>query len=267
MYTAACPNQQAIPAVEYLLEAYKGEDGVLKLYLAGSDYVYPRTTNTEIKAWAAAKGVEIVGEDYVVLGGADFQQVITKIRQSDADVIVNTINGDSNVAFFKQYKDAGLTPEQIQTVSFSACEEDIRGMGAEYAVGHLFAWNYFQTTDTPENKTFVEKYKALYGADRVTDDPIQDAYNGVYLWAQAVEKAGAFDTESVIAAVEAGGIEFRAPEGLVTIDPSNHHLYKIVRIGAANADGQIDEIWVTPDRVKPDPWMETYDWALGIMQQ
>lgn len=261
MYTAACPNQQAIPAIDYLVENYKGDDDKLQLFLLGSDYVYPRTTNTIIKALAEDYGFEIVGEEYVPLGHTDLGTVITKVQQTKPDVIVNTINGDSNVAFFKQYKDAGLTPEEIQTVSFSCCEEDIRGMGEQFAEGHLFAWNYFQTTDTEENKTFVEKYKALYGEDRVTDDPIQDAYNGVYLWAAACEKAGSFDVEKVIEACESGEIEFQAPEGLVSIDPETHHLYKVVRIGMANAEGQIDELWKTDDRVKPDPWLTEYEWA------
>lgn len=261
IYTAACPNQQAIPAIDYLMEHEKGEDGVLKVFLMGSDYVYPRTTNTIIKALAEDYGFEILGEEYVPLGYTDLSTVITKIQQTQPDVVVNTINGDSNVAFFKQYKDAGLSPDQIQTVSFSAYEEDIKGMGPQFAEGHLFAWNYFQTTDTPESIEFTRKYKELYGEDRVTGDPIQDAYNGVYLWAQAVEKAGSFEVDDVIAACESGEIEYQAPEGLVTIDPETHHLYKAVRIGAADAEGQIQEVWATEDRVKPDPWLKSYAWA------
>lgn len=261
IYTAACPNQQAIPAVDYLMENYKGGDGKLQVFLVGSDYVYPRTTNTIMKALAKDYGFDIVGEEYIPLGHTDLSTVLTKIQQTKPDVVINTINGDSNVAFFKQYKDAGLSPKEIQTVSFSCCEEDIRGMGAQYAEGHLFAWNYFQTTDTAENKTFVEKYKSLYGEDRVTDDPIQDAYNGVYLWKAACEKAGTFDVDAVIKACESGEISYQAPEGLVTIDPETHHLYKKVRIGKANASGQIDELWAANDRVKPDPWLTGYAWA------
>ncbi len=261
IYTAACPNQQAIPAVDYLMEHEKGDDDKLQVFLLGSDYVYPRTTNTIIKALAADYGFEILGEEYVPLGHTDLSTVITKITQAKPDVIVNTINGDSNVAFFKQFKDAGLTPEDIQTVSFSAYEEDIKGMGPQYADGHLFAWNYFQTTDTPESVEFTKKFKERCGDDAVTGDPIQDAYNGVYLWKAAVEKAGSFNVQDVITACESGEIEYQAPEGLVSIDPETHHLYKVVRVGEADEAGQIHELWKTDERVKPDPWLTGYEWA------
>ncbi len=261
IYTAACPNQQAIPAVDYLMENEKGEDGKLQVFLLGSDYVYPRTTNTIIKALAKGYGFEILGEEYVPLGYTDLSTVITKIQQAKPDVIINTINGDSNVAFFKQFKDAGLSPEDIETISFSAYEEDIKGMGPQYAEGHLFAWNYFQTTDTPESIEFTKKYKERCGQDAVTGDPIQDAYNGVYLWKAAVEKAGSFAVDDVIKAVESNNIEFKGPEGLVSIEPETHHLYKIARVGKANAEGQIEELWKTQDRVKPDPWLTEYAWA------
>ena len=261
IYTAACPNQQAIPAVDYLMEHEKGDDDKLQVFLLGSDYVYPRTTNTIIKALAADYGFEILGEEYVPLGHTDLSTVITKVQQAKPDVIVNTINGDSNVAFFKQFKDAGLTPEDIQTVSFSAYEEDIKGMGPQYADGHLFAWNYFQTTDTPESIEFTKKFKERCGDDAVTGDPIQDAYNGVYLWKAAVEKAGSFTVDDVVEACETGEIEYQGPEGLVSIDPETHHLYKIARVGEADETGQINELWKTEDRVKPDPWLTGYDWA------
>lgn len=261
MYTACCPNEQAIPAIDYLMENCKGDDGVLKVFLMGSDYVYPRTTNTIIKALSEDYGFEIVGEEYVPLGHTDLSTVVTKIKSAQPDVVINTINGDSNVAFFKQYKDAGLSPDQIQTVSFSCYEEDIKGMGPQYADGHLFAWNNFETTQTPENIAFVEKYKELYGDDRVSGDPIQCAYNGVHLWAEACEKAGTFDIEEVIKACESGEIEFQAPEGLVTIDPETHHLYKIARIGIADSEGMINEVWASDDRIKPDPWLTQYAWA------
>lgn len=261
IYTAACPNQQAIPAIDYLMEHEKGEDDKLEVFLMGSDYVYPRTTNTIIKALSAEYGFDIVGEEYIPLGHTDLSTVITKIQQSEPDVVINTINGDSNVAFFKQFKDVGLTPEDIQTISFSCYEEDIKGMGPQYAEGHLFAWNYFQTVDTPESTQFTKKYKELYGEDRVTGDPIEDAYNGVYLWKAACEKAQSFEVEDVIKACETGKIEYKAPEGLVTIEPETHHLYKMVRVGKADADGQIQGVWATEDRVKPDPWLKEYAWA------
>ena len=205
---------------------------------------------------------DIVGEEYIPLGYTDLSTMITKIQQTNPDIIINTINGDSNVAFFKQYKDAGLTPDKIQTMSFSCYEEDIKGMGAQYADGHLFAWNYFQTLDTPENKTFVEKFKKLYGEDRVTGDPIENAYEGVYLWAAACEKAGSFNVEDVIKACESGEVEFNAPEGLVTIAKGDsHHTLQKVLVGKCNAQGQLDIVWETDDRVTPDPWLKEYYWA------
>lgn len=265
MYTAPSPNQQAIPAIDYLMENYKGDDGVLKVFLFGSDYVYPRTTNTIIKAMADTYGFEIVGEEYIPLGYTDCSTVITKIQETAPDVIINTINGDSNVSFFKQYKDAGLSPDQIQTMSFSCYEEDIRGMGAEYAEDHLFAWNYFQSVDTDASKEFTEKFKELYGEDKVTGDPVVNAYEGVYLWKAAVEKAGSFEVEPVIEACESGEVEVETPEGLITIAAgTTHHCLQKVLVGECDADGQIQTLWETEDRVEPDPWLNGYDWAANL---
>lgn len=262
IYTAPCPNQQAIPAIDYLMENCKGDDGVLKVFLFGSDYVYPRTTNTIIKGMQPDYGFEIVGEEYIPLGYTDCSTVITKIQQTQPDVIINTINGDSNVSFFKQYRDAGLSPDKIQVMSFSAYEEDIRGMGAEYSDGTLFAWNYFQSLDTDASKSFTEKFKSFYGSDKVTGDPVVNSYEGVYLWKAAVEAAGTFDVEPVIAQCETGSVEAETPEGLVTIAAgTTHHCLQKVYVGACNAEGQMDILWETSDRVEPDPWLTKYDWA------
>ncbi len=265
MYTAPCPNQQAIPAMEYLVENYAGDDGTLQVFLFGSDYVYPRTTNTIIKSMQDAYNIEVVGEEYIPLGYTDCSTVITKIQQAKPDVIINTINGDSNVSFFKQYKDAGMTPEEYPTMSFSCYEEDIRGMGAEYAEGHLFAWNYFQSVDTDASKAFTEKFKELYGEEKVTGDPVVNAYEGVYLWKEAVEKAGTFDVEAVISACESGEVECETPEGLVTIAAgTTHHCLQKVLIGVCDADGQIQTLWETEDRIEPDPWLSGYEWASDL---
>lgn len=253
-YIGAAPNQQIVPAVEYLVENY-GK----KIFLLGSDYVFPRTANTIIKKQAEDLGAEIVGEEYTPLGHTDYTTVINKIKQEQPDFIFNTMNGDSNVAFFKQLKDAGITSEDIQTCSVSIAEEEVKGIGAEYMAGHLVSWNYYQTTDTPENEKFVAAYKAEYGEDRVTDDPIEAGYDAVYLWAAAVEKAGSTEVDAVREA--AGGITFQAPEGLITIDGENQHIYKPVRIGQINDTGLIDEVWSTEEPVKPDPYLAGYDWA------
>lgn len=256
-YTGAAPNQQIVPAVSWLLKN-KGK----KFYLLGSDYVFPRTANKIIKAQLAAEGGETVGEEYTPLGHTNYSTIISKIKQAKPDVIFNTLNGDSNVAFFKQLKDAGITSKDVAVMSVSIAEEEIRGIGGDSLAGHLASWNYFQTTDTPKNKEFVEKYKAKYGKDRVTDDPIEAGYFGVHLWAEAVKKAGSTDVAKVKEA--AAGIEFQAPEGPVKIDGENRHTYKIVRIGEIQPDGQFKEVWNSGQPVKPDPFLKTYEWAKDL---
>ncbi|QDR81740.1 urea ABC transporter substrate-binding protein [Sporomusa termitida] len=256
-YTGAAPNQQIVPAVEWLLQN-KGK----KMFLLGSDYVFPRTANKIIKEQLKAMGGELIAEEYTPLGHTDYSTIINKIKASKPDVVFNTLNGDSNVAFFKQLKDAGITAKDLTTCSVSVAEEEVRGIGAANMEGHLVSWNYYQTTDTPENKEFVKNYKAKYGADRVTDDPIEAAYIAVYLWAEAVKKAGTTDIEQVKEAAK--GIEFKAPEGLVKIEGENQHIWKPVRIGEVTADGLIKEIWSTGQTVRPDPYLKTYDWAKGL---
>ena len=258
-YTGATTNQQIVPAVEYLL----GE-GKTKFYLLGSDYVFPRTSNLIINKQLAAAGIEAVGEEYTPLGHTEYSTVIAKIRAAEPDVVFNTLNGDSNVAFFKQLKDAGITAEDLPTISVSVAEEEITGIGADNIAGHLVAWNYFQTTDTPENVKFVSAFKAKYGENRVTDDPIEAGYFGVYLWKAAVEKAGTTEVAAVKEAAK--GIQFAAPGGLVTIHNENQHVSKTVRIGSVRDDGQIDEIWNSGAPVVPDPYLDTYAWAAGLRE-
>lgn len=248
-YTGATPNQQIEPAVDWLLQN-KGK----KFFLVGSDYVFPRTANTIIKAQLAAKGGEVVGEDYIPLGGTEVTPIITKIKAAlpDGGVIFNSLNGDSNVAFFKQLQGAGLGPDKYPSMSVSIAEEEVKAIGVEYLKGHYAAWNYFMTVDTPANKKFVDAFKAKYGKDRVTNDPMEAAYIMVYLWKQAVQKAGtADDLEKVRAA--AIGQTFDAPEGKVTLD-ANHHLSKFVRLGEVREDGLFNIAYATPEAVKPIPW-------------
>ncbi|MWC30142.1 urea ABC transporter substrate-binding protein [Paenibacillus sp. MMS18-CY102] len=256
-YTGATTNQQIVPAVSWLLEN-RGK----KFYLLGSDYVFPRTANKIIKEQLKAEGGELVGEEYTPLGHTDYSTIITKIKEAKPDVVFNTMNGDSNVAFFKQLKDAGITSKDLTTLSVSVAEEEIRGIGADVLAGHLAAWNYYQTTDTPQNKTFVDNYKKKYGADRVTADPIEAGYDAVYLWAAAVEKAGSTDVDKVKAAAK--DLEWDAPEGKVKIDGETQHLYKTVRIGEVQGDGQFKELWATGEPVKPDPYLKGYAWAASL---
>jgi len=259
-YTGATTNQQIVPSVEYLLE-----EGMTKFFLLASDYVFPRTANQIIKAQLAASGGETIAEEYTPLGHTDYSTVINKIRSSGADVIYNTLNGDSNVAFFKQFKDAGFTPETLPVLSVSVAEEEVRGIGADVMAGHLVAWNYYQTTPGEVNEKFVAAYKAKYGENRVTADPIEAGYIGVYLWKLAVEAAGDTSVEAVRAAAK--GIEFEAPEGLVKINGENQHISKTVRIGKIRDDGLIDEIWATPGPVEPDPYLTTYEWGGEFAEQ
>ena len=256
-YSGATTNQQIIPGMEYLKA-----QGKTKIFLVGSDYVFPRTANKEIKAYAAANGITIVGEEYTPLGHTEYSTVVNKLKDAKPDAVFNTLNGDSNVAFFKQFKGAGLTPQAMPVMSVSVAEEEIRGIGADNIAGHLTAWNYYQTTDTPANKTFVAAYKAKFGQNRVTDDPIEAGYVQVYLWAAAVEKAGTTEVEAVKKAAD--GITFDAPEGKVTIDGATQHIYKTARIGQIQADGLIKEVSSSPAPIKPDPYLKSYPWAAGL---
>jgi len=264
-YTGAAPNQQIEPAVDWLLKN-KGKN----FYLVGSDYVFPRTANTIIKAQLKAKGGSLAGEDYLPLGSTEVTPIITKIKKAlpTGGVIFNTLNGDSNVAFFKQLQGAGLGPDKYPVMSVSIAEEEVKAIGPSYLKGQYASWNYFQTVDTPANKKFVEAFKAKYGADRVTNDPMEAAYIAVYLWKQGVEKAKTTDIPAVSQAVL--GESFDAPEGKVTLE-NNHHLAKVVRIGEVQEDGMFKIVYSSGTAVKPVPWNQyvaetkgyACDWSTG----
>nr|WP_328842538.1 urea ABC transporter substrate-binding protein [Nakamurella leprariae] len=257
-YTGATTNQQILPALDYLKE-----QGVTSLFLVGSDYVFPQTANKEIKAWAAENGMEIKGEEYVPLAsGADFSTIITKVKDSGAGAVFNTLNGDANVSFFKEYKNVGLSADTMPVVSVSIAEEEVAGVGVENLVGQLTAWNYYQTLDTPANQKFVADFKAKYGEDRVTSDPMEAAYTSLYLWKNTVEKANSFAVADIQA--NADGVSFEAPEGLVTINGDNHHIAKTALIGKVAEDGLIYTEWESPAPIEPDPYLSTYPWAEGL---
>ncbi|QQM52340.1 urea ABC transporter substrate-binding protein [Rhodococcus pyridinivorans] len=256
-YTGATTNQQIVPALDYLKE-----QGVKSLYLVGSDYVFPQTANRIIKAYAEANDIEIKGEDYTPLGSTDFSTIVNKVRTADADAVFNTLNGDSNVAFFREYTNAGLDAKDMPVVSVSIAEEEVGGIGAQNIEGQLTAWNYYQTVDSPENTSFVEAYKAKYGANKPTSDPMEAAYTSVYLWKNTVEKAESFEVDDVVEAAD--GVTFDAPEGTVTIDGDNHHITKTARIGEIRGDGLIYTVWESDGAIEPDPYLESYDWASGL---
>lgn len=256
-YTGATTNQQIVPALDYL----KGR-GVKSLYLVGSDYVFPQTANRIIKAYAEANGIEIKGEDYTPLGSTDFSTIVNKVRAADADAVFNTLNGDSNVAFFREYKNVGLTAKDMPVVSVSIAEEEVGGIGVQNIAGQLTAWNYYQTVDNPQNSAFVKAYKAKYGANKPTSDPMEAAYVSVHLWKNSVEKAQSFAVPDVQKA--AGGVTFEGPEGPVTIDGENNHITKTARIGEIRPDGLIYSVWDSGQPVEPDPYLAGYPWAEGL---
>jgi urea transport system substrate-binding protein len=248
-YTGAAPNQQIEPSVQWLLDN-KGKN----FFLVGSDYVFPRTANTIIKAQLEARGGKTLGEDYIPLGSTEVKAVIAKIKQAlpNGGVIYNSLNGDSNVAFFKELQASGMGPDKYPSMSVSIAEEEVKAIGVEYLKGHYAAWNYFQTVDTPASKKFVAAFKAKYGAERVVNDPMEASYIMVYLWKQAVEKAKTADDLDKVK-MAAYGQTFDAPEGLVTMN-TNHHLSKFVRIGQVADDGLFKIVYETKDAVKPIPW-------------
>ncbi len=265
-YTGAAPNQQAIPAVEYLMS--KDGGSAKRFVLLGTDYVYPRTTNKILRAFLKSKGVADadIMEEYTPFGHSDYQTIIAKIKKFSSEgkrtAVVSTINGDSNVPFYKELGNAGIKATEVPVVAFSVGEEELRGVDTKPLVGHLAAWNYFMTLKNPANDGFTKAYRAwavkqgLPNADKaVTNDPMEATYIGVYMWKQAVEKAKSTDVDKVIAAM--AGQTFKAPSGFdIKMDEKNHHLHKPVFIGEIRADGQFDVVWKTPGPVKAAPWSQ-----------
>ncbi len=263
-YTGAAPNQQAIPAVEYLMSADGGE--AKRFVLLGTDYVYPRTTNKILRAFLKSKGVadSDIMEEYTPFGHSDYQTIIAKIKKFASEgkktAVVSTINGDSNVPFYKELGNAGLKATDVPVVAFSVGEEELRGVDTKPLVGHLSSWNYFMSLKNPENDKFVKMYQdwakkaKLPNADKVvTNDPMEATYIGIHMWKQAVEKAKSTDTDKVIAAM--AGQTFKAPSGIMSkMDEKNHHLHKSVFIGEVKADGQFNVVWKTPGPVRAQPW-------------
>jgi urea transport system substrate-binding protein len=263
-YTGAAPNQQAIPAVEYLMS--KDGGGAKRWVLLGTDYVYPRTTNKILRAFLKSKGVQDkdIDEKYTPFGHSDYQTIVADIKKFSSGgktAVVSTINGDSNVPFYKELGNQGLKATDVPVVAFSVGEEELRGVDTKPLVGHLAAWNYFMSVKNPTNDEFTRKWAAYAKAkglaghkDRpLTNDPMEATYIGVYMWKQAVEKAKSFDTDKVVVAM--GGQTFQAPSGFVaTMDAKNHHLHKPVLIGEVKADGQFNVVWKTKGPVKAQPW-------------
>ncbi|HEX7439421.1 MAG TPA: urea ABC transporter substrate-binding protein [Caldimonas sp.] len=262
-YTGAAPNQQAIPAVEYLMS--KDGGGAKRFVLLGTDYVYPRTTNKILRAFLHSKGVKDtdIDEKYTPFGHSDYQTIVADIKKFAAGgktAVISTINGDSNVPFYKELGNQGLKATDVPVVAFSVGEEELRGVDTKPLVGHLAAWNYFMSLKNPTNDKFKKEWaayakaKKLPGADKpLTNDPMEATYIGIHMWAQAVTKAKSTDTDKVIAAM--AGQTFPAPGGFMsTMDMKNHHLHKPVFIGEVTSDGQFNVVWKTPAPIAAKPW-------------
>ncbi len=247
VYTGATPNQQVVPAVSYALREFGP-----RVFLVGSDYVFPRMAHTVIRDQVKALGGRLVGETYLPLGGQLVEPIVEAILKAQPDVILNTINGDSNVAFFAALRAAGVTPGEIPTMSFSIGETELASMDPASMVGDYAAWNYFQSLATDLNREFIAAYRARFGADAVTSDPMEAAYAGVNLWAGAVRAAKSADPDAVRRVI--GGQGFHAPEGLVYVDEDTQHTWKSARIGRVRADGQFDVVWASDKPVRPMPF-------------
>lgn len=234
------PSQEATQSVIAAVEWLAREKGKT-FFLVGSDYIYPRTCNKIAKPTVAKAGGKVVGEEYAPLGHTEFSSIINKIKAAKPDCIYSTVVGGSNVAFYKQLRAAGLDGSKQVLLSTVVSENEVEGIGKDNAAGYYACMGYFQSIKSPTNEKFVKAFKAKYGQDRVIGDPMQVAYNSVYLWKMAVEKAKSFDVDKVIAA--SGGIELDAPEGTVKIHATNHHVWKKVRVGRARPDGQFDRLY------------------------
>jgi len=265
-YTGASPNQQAIPAVDYLMN----DIGATRWVLAGTDYVYPRTTNKILKAYLNAKGVEDkdILINYTPFGHSDWQGIVSEIKKFGSagkkTAVVSTINGDANIPFYKELGNQNISAEDIPVVAFSVGEEELSGFDAEPLVGHLAAWNYFQSVESDENDAFIERWKSFTGdEERVTNDPMEATYLGFKMWAKAVEKAGTTDVDAVEQAMI--GIAVPNLTGSIAVMNANHHLSKPVLIGEIQDDGQFEVVWETPDTIIGDAWSDFLPSSKNLM--
>ncbi len=273
-YTGAAPNQQAIPAVDYMLSEEGGE--AKRIILLGTDYVYPRTTNKILRAYLNSKGITDadIMENYTPFGHSDWQTIVAEVKkfagQGKRTAVISTINGDANVPFYKELANQGIKAEDIPVIAFSVGEEELAGIDTKPLVGHLAAWNYFQSVDAPENKQFIKNWHAFTkNPKRVTNDPMEAHYIGFNMWVQAVEQAGSTDSDAVRQALI--GQKVKNLTGEVAVMNANHHLSKPVLIGEVEPDGQFQVVWKTKGLVEGDAWSDyikesaklTCDWTFA----
>lgn len=253
VYGGAVPNQQILPAIDWLLSPAGGERR--KIFLLGSDYVFPRTANYVVTKYLAAQGVEPAGVAYAPLGEEDFRGIVDQIRSSRANAVLSTINGDSNVSFFEALQVAGSTAEELPVISTSVGEDELRSISTEESTGHMAAWSYFQSEPGEANASWVSRFRREFGYDRVTSDPMETAYCLIHLWKLAVERAGSVATDAVQQALREG-LEFAGPGGPLRIDPATQHCFKPFRLGRIRSDRQFDIIHESSGLIGPDPYPE-----------
>ena len=265
-YTGAAPNQQAIPAVDYLAK----EEGVERWVLAGTDYVYPRTTNKILEAYLKSKGVSTndIMINYTPFGHSDWQTIVSEIKKFGSagakTAVISTINGDANVPFYKELGNQGIKAEDIPVIAFSVGEEELAGLDTAPLVGHLAAWNYFQSVKAPINDAFIKSWKAFIKNDkRVTNDPMEAHFIGFNMWVEAVKKAGTTDPDAVGQAII--GISVPNLSGGTSTMMPNHHITKPVLIGEIQADGQFEIVWQTSGTVVGDEWSDYLDGSKDLI--
>jgi len=266
VYGGMVPNQQILPALDWLMGEAGGSRK--KIFLVGSDYVFPRTANYVAKKYLADKSLKPVGEAYLPLGDRDFTAAVKQVRESGADCVLSTVNGDSNIGLFAALAEAKIDPEAIPVVSTSIAEDELRSLLPEQVKGHYAASCYFQSLDTPANRAWVAGFRSEFGRDRVTGDPMEPDWCLVHLWKRAVEKAGSFETEAVRQAFR-DGLEFAGPGGTVRLDPKTQHTTKYFRLGRIRGDRQFDVVEASATPIEPDPYPQiafpgwSVDWTKG----
>lgn len=269
-YGGMTPNQQILPSLEWFMSPEGGSRR--RVYLIGTDYVFPRTANFIVRKFLEDKSMQVVGESYVPFDHNDFTETYKAIRESNADLILSTINGSSNIAFFRQFAQQGFDTQASPILASSIGEAGLRSIPAADTTGHYACWSFFQSLNTDRARSFVQRFQKEYGSDRPIHDPMESAYVQVYLWREAVERAGSLSPKDVTKVLETN-IEFEGPGGLVKIDPRNHHTYKRVRIGRIRPDQQFDVVYESPDLIRPEPYPSfafpgwNCDWTHGGLQR
>lgn len=269
-YGGMTPNQQILPALDWFMSP---EGGARKrVFLIGTDYVYPRTANYIVRKYLEDQGMQVVGEKYIPFDHKDFDKEFAAVLESRADLILSTINGEANIPFFRTFSDLGFDPQASPILATSIGESGLRSIPARFTTGHYASWSFFQSLTGEKSKAFVARFHSEYGLDRPVHDPMESAYTQVYLWREAVEKAGSLAPEEIRKVLEKQ-IQFDGPGGTVRVDPRNHHLYKTMRLGRIRDNQQFEIVYESPDLIRPEPYPSfafpgwSCDWTKGGLQK